>query len=146
LNSVSASVEAVLKPAGFEASKGVITAFALKDPDDPQWRNDPAVQEWRAWMAQYYAEGNVHDLFNVYGYSAAQTLVHVLKKCGDDLTRENVMQQAANIQDLVLSMLLPGIKINTSPTDFYPIEQMQLARFDGEKWGLFGGIIEAAVR
>ena len=146
LNSVSASVEAVLKPAGFAASTGVITAFALKDPDDPQWHNDPGVQAWRAWMAQYYPEGNVHDLFNVYGYSAAQTLVHVLTKCDDDLTRENVMRQAANLQALELPMLLPGIKINTSPTDFYPLEQMQLARFDGEKWVLFGEIIEAAVR
>ena len=129
-----------------EASKGVMTAFALKDPDDPQWHNDPAVQAWRTWMTQYYPEGNVHDVFNVYGYSAAQTLVQVLTQCGDDLTRENVMKQAAHLQALELPMLLPGITINTSPTDFYPIEQMQLARFDGEKWVLFGEILAAAVR
>lgn len=144
LNNVSVSVEAVLKPAGVEASKGLISAFYLKDPNDPQWKDDPGVKEWLAWMMKYYPEGNVHDLFNAYGYTVAQTLVHVLKQAGDDLTRVNIMQQAANIKDLELSMLLPGIKINTSPTDFYPIEQLQLAKFDGERWVLFGEIIDTS--
>jgi len=144
LNNVSASVDAVLKPAGLEASKDLITALYLKDPDDPQWKEDPARKEWLAWMQKYYPEGNVHDLFNVYGYSAAQTLVYVLKQAGDELTRENIMRQAANIKDLELPMLLPGIKINTSPTDFYPIEQLQLAKFDGERWVRFGEIIDAS--
>lgn len=143
LNNVSVSVEAVLKPAGLEASKGIISAFYLKDPDDPQWKDDPGRLEWLEWMQKYYPEGNVHDSFNVYAYSVAQTLVHVLKQAGDDLTRENIMRQAANIKDLELPMLLPGIKINTSPTDFYPIEQLQLAKFDGERWVLFGEVIGA---
>jgi branched-chain amino acid transport system substrate-binding protein len=146
LNIVSASVEAVLKPAGFEASKDIISAAYLKDPTDPQWQDDPAVEEWRAWMQKYYPEGSLDEPFNVYAYTVAQTLVHVLESCGDLLTRENVMKQAANIKDLELPLLLPGIKINTSPTDFYPIEQMQLQRFDGEKWGLFGEILDASVK
>jgi len=146
LSNVSASVEAVLKPAGLEASKGVISAGYMKDPDDPHWRDDPAVKEWRAWMRQYHSEGSVHDTFNVYGYLAAQALVHVLERCGDNLTRENVMKQAANIKDLELPMLLPGIKINTSPADFYPIQQMQLERFDGERLVPFGEVLKAAVK
>jgi len=146
LASVSNSVEAVFKPAGLEASKGLISAGFEKDPDDPQWQDDPALKEWRAWMKEYYPEGSVHEGLNVYGYTAAQALVHVLEKCGDHPTRENVMKQAANIKDLELPMLLPGIKINTSPTDFYPIEQMQLIRFDGERWVLFGEVLDAAVK
>lgn len=146
LNTVSASVESVLKPAGFEASKGIISAAYLKDPSDPQWNDDAAVKTWRAWMQQYYPEGSLHEPFNVYGYSVAQTLVHVLTLCGDNLTRDNVMRQAANIKDLELPMLLPGIKLNTSPTDFYPIQQLQLQKFDGEKWELFGEVIDAAVK
>jgi branched-chain amino acid transport system substrate-binding protein len=143
LNSVSSSVEVTLKPAGFDASAGVISAFSLKDPDDPQWRDDPGRQGWLAWMERYYPEGNIHDVFNVYAYTVAQTLVHVLKQAGDHLTRENIMRQAANINALELPMLLPGIKVNTSPTDFYPIEQMQLAKFDGQKWVLFGEVLDA---
>jgi branched-chain amino acid transport system substrate-binding protein len=146
LNIVSASVDAVLKPAGFEASKGIISAAYLKDPTDPQWNEDPTVVEWRTWMKEYYPEGSLEEPFNVYAYTVAQTLEHVLKKCGDNLTRENVMKQAANIKDLELPLLLPGIKINTSPNDFYPIQQMQLQRFDGEKWVLFGGILDASVK
>jgi branched-chain amino acid transport system substrate-binding protein len=146
LSNVSASVELVLKPAGLEASKGVISAGYMKDPDAPQRQDDPAVKEWRAWMRQYYPEGSIHESFNVYGYLAAQTLVHVLERCGDNLTRENIMTQAANIKDLALPMLLPGIKINTTPTDFYPIQQMQLERFDGERLVLFGEVLEAVVK
>jgi len=144
--SVSNSVEAVFKPAGLEVSKGLISAGFEKDPDDPQWQDDPALKKWRAWMKKYYPEGSVHDGLNVYGYTSAQALVHILEKCGDNLTRENVMKQAANIKNLELPMLLPGIKINTSPTDFYPIQQMQLTRFDGEKWVLFGEVLDAAVK
>ncbi|RMF93489.1 MAG: branched-chain amino acid ABC transporter substrate-binding protein [Nitrospinota bacterium] len=146
LNNVSSSVEAVLKPAGFAASKGIITAFYLKDPDDPQWQDDPGRKEWLAWMERYYPEGNIHDSFNVYAYTVTQTLVHVLQQAGDDLTRANIMRQAANIRDLELPMLLPGIKINTSPTDFYPIEQLQLARFNGERWVLFGEVIDSSTQ
>lgn len=146
LNIVSASVEAVLKPAGFEASKGVMTAAYLKDPTDPQWRDDPGVEAWRVWMQKYYPEGSLDEPFNVYAYTVAQTLVHVIESCGDTLTRENVMKQAANIKELELPLLLPGIAINTSPTDFYPIKQMRLKRFDGEKWVLFGEVVDASTR
>jgi len=143
LNNVSASVDVVLKPAGLEASKDLITALYLKDPTDPQWRNDAGMKDWLVFMQKYYPEGNTKDAFNVYGCTVAQGLVHVLKQCGKDLSRENVMRQAANIKDLALPLLLPGIKVNTSPTDFYPIEQEQLAKFDGERWALFGEIYDA---
>jgi branched-chain amino acid transport system substrate-binding protein len=144
LNNVSASVGQVLKPAGLEAAKDIITVQYLKDPTDPQWKNDQAYKDWLAFMKKYYPDGNTEDAFNVYGYTVAQTLVHVLKQCGNDLSRENVMKQAANIKDLALPMLLPGIKINTSASDFYPIEQEQLAKFDGERWVLFGEIYDAS--
>ncbi len=146
VNQISNSVGAVLKPAGLEASKDLLSLFYLKDPDDPEWKNDPATLEWLAWMKKYYPEGNIHDIFNVYGYSAAQTMVQVLKQCGDNLTRENVMRQAANLKNLSLPMLLPGIKINTSPTNFFPIEQEQFGKFNGQRWILFGKILEAPVR
>jgi branched-chain amino acid transport system substrate-binding protein len=144
LNNVSASVDVVLKPAGLEASKGLITVLYFKDPTDPQWENDPAMKEWRAFMQKYYPEGNTKDAYNVYGYIVAQTMVHTLKQAGNDLSRENIMKQAANIKDLALPLLLPGIKVNTSPTDYYPIEQEQLAKYDGERWALFGEIYDAA--
>jgi branched-chain amino acid transport system substrate-binding protein len=143
LNNVSESVGAVLKPAGLEASKGLITALYQKGITDPQWRTDKGFQDWLAWMKKYYPEGSLDDQGNAYAYSVAQTLVHVLEQCGNDLSRENIMRQAANIRNLELPMLLPGIKINTSPTDFYPIEQEQLARFDGERWVLFGELYDA---
>jgi branched-chain amino acid transport system substrate-binding protein len=146
LNQVSNSPGSVLKPAGLEASKDLISTFYLKDPGDTQWKDDSAVKTWLEWMKKYYPEGNVEDLFNVYGYTAAQTLVQVLKQCGDDLTRENIMKQAANLKNLELPMLMPGIKINTSPTDFFPIEQEQLGKFDGTRWVRFGKIIDAAVK
>ncbi len=144
LNNVSSSVDVVLKPAGLEASKDLITALYTKDPTDPQWKNDPGMKDWLAFMQKYYPEGNTKDGFNVYGYTVAQTLVHVLKQCGNDLSRDNIMKQAANIKDLSLPLLLPGIKINTSPTDFYPIEQQQLAKYDGERWALFGELYDAS--
>jgi len=141
LNSVSSSVASVMQPAGLEKGVGVITSAYLKDPTDPQWANDPAFKEWLAWMQKFNPRGDVADGFNVYGYSVAQTLVQALKQCGDNLTRENVMRQAANIKGLALPMLLPGITVDTSPTDFYPIEKMQLQKFDGKTWILFGDVI-----
>jgi branched-chain amino acid transport system substrate-binding protein len=144
LNNVSASVGVVMRPAGAEASKDAISVQYLKDPTDPEWANDPAMKEWKAFMAKYYPEGNTQDAFNVYGVLASQTIVQVLKQCGNDLSRANIMKQAANIKDLALPLLLPGIKVNTSPTDFYPIEQEQLIRFDGEKWVRFGEIYDAS--
>jgi branched-chain amino acid transport system substrate-binding protein len=144
LNSVSSSVGVVLKPAGIDASKDIITARYLKDPTDPAVKTDPGYKEWVAFMQKYYPDGALNDDFNVYGYTVAQGLVHVLKQCGNDLSRTNVMKQAASIKDLSLPMLLPGIKVNTSPTDFYPIEQEQLAKFDGERWVNFGEIYDAS--
>jgi branched-chain amino acid transport system substrate-binding protein len=144
LNNVSASVDVVLKPAGLEASRDLVTALYLKDPTDPQWKDDPGMKEWLAFMQKYYPEGNTKDAFNVYGYTVAQTLIQALKQAGNDLSRENVMRQAASLKDLALPLLLPGVKINTSPTDFYPIEQEQLAKFDGERWVLFGEIYDAS--
>jgi branched-chain amino acid transport system substrate-binding protein len=143
LNQVSASVGVVMKPAGSEASKGIISTQYLKDPTDPEWATDPAMNDWRGFMKKYYPEGNTADAFNVYGVLVAQTLVQTLKQCGNDLSRENIMRQAANLRNLELPLLLPGIKINTGPSDFAPIEQEQLIRFDGEKWVRFGEILGA---
>ena len=141
INNVSSSIAAVLQPAGLEKSVGLIVGYYLKDPLDPQWKNDPGVKAFLDWMKKYNPEADPADNNVYYGYSAAQTLVQVLNQCGDDLTRENVMRQAANLKDLALPLLLPGIKINTSPTDFYPVDQIQLARFDGKRWVLFGEVL-----
>jgi branched-chain amino acid transport system substrate-binding protein len=143
LNNVSSSLGTVIKPAGLEASRGLITALYMKEVTDPQWRNDKKFQEWQAFMKKYYPEGALDQQENAYGYNVAILLVQVLKQCGNDLSRENIMRQAANVKDLELPLLLPGIKINTSPTDFAPIEQEQLAKFDGERWALFGELIDA---
>jgi hypothetical protein len=116
-----------------------------KDPTDPQWANDKGMQDWRAWMAKYFPSGDVTDASNVYGYSVAMTVVQVLKQCGDNLTRENVMKQAASLKDFEPDTMLPGVKLNTSATDFAPISQLQLQRFKGEKWDLFGDVISADV-
>ena len=145
LNGVSNSVASVLTPAGLENSRGVITTAYYKDPTDPTWKDDPAYKEWNAWMDKYYSGGDKNNNYNVFGYLCAQTLEHVLRQAGDDLTRENVMKQAANIDQLQLPMMLPGIKINTSPTDFFPIEQIQLQRFNGERWELFGPVISGEI-
>ncbi|WP_371930069.1 ABC transporter substrate-binding protein [Bradyrhizobium sp. CCGUVB1N3] len=134
--SVGASVGTALAPAGLEKSIGSVTAAYLKDPTDKMWENDKAYLDWLAFMKQWYPRGSLTDGSNVYGYSLAQTIVLVLKKCGDDLTRENVMKQAASLKDVELPMLLPGIRINTSSEDFFPIEDMRLARFDGTSWVL----------
>ena len=135
------SVGQVMVPAGPEKGVGVITVGFMKDPTDPHWSNDPAMKEWRAFMKKYYPDGDLSDWYNVYAYAAAQTLVYVLKQCGDELTHENVMRHASNIKDLELPLLLPGIKINTSPTDYRVIRQVQLQRFDGKEWVRFGDII-----
>jgi hypothetical protein len=145
LANVSTSVASVLKPAGLEYAKDIISTAYLKDPTDPAWKDDPGVKTWRAFMDKYYPEGDQTNNNNVYGYAVAQTMVQVLKQCGDDLTRENVMRQAANLKNFSSDVLLPGIKINTSPDDFFPIEQMQLMKFNGESWELFGDVITGEV-
>ncbi len=142
LNSVSNSVGSVLEPAGLEKSVGIVTAQYFKDPTDPQWQGTDAYAAWEAWIDKHYPDADKTNGFNVYSYNVAMTLVHVLEQCGDELTRENVMHQAAGIQDLELPMLLPGVLINTSPTDFYPIEGMMLAEFDGTTWQLQGEVID----
>jgi branched-chain amino acid transport system substrate-binding protein len=144
LNNVSSSLGTVLKPAGLDASKGLITALYQKEITDPQWKNDKGYLDWVAFMKKYYPEGALDDQSNAYGYLAAQTMVQVLKQCGNDLSRENIMKQAASLKNFELALLLPGIKINTSPTDFAPIEQEQLAKFDGERWALFGELYDAS--
>ena len=141
LASVSGSVGAVLTPAGLDKSVGLISSFWGKDPTDPQWDNDPAVIEWRAFMKKYYPEGSLIDGANIYGYGVAKTLVQVLEQCGDNLTRENVMKQAANLKDFDNGLGLPGVKVNTSPTDFAPSQSMQMMRFDGKIWVRFGDLI-----
>jgi ABC-type branched-subunit amino acid transport system substrate-binding protein len=141
LNNVSSSVGSVLTPAGLENSVGIITTQYGKDPTDPQWANDKGMQDWKAWMAKYFPSGDAKDNANVYGYAVAMTVAQVLKQCGDNLTRENVMKQAANL-NMDLPTSLPGINVKTSPTDFYPIEREQLARFDGKTWKLFGKVYD----
>lgn len=139
---VSASTATVMKPAGFDNAQGVISAAYAKDTTDPQWNDDPGMKEYKAFLAKYVPEANVADSSALTGYNMAQTMAAVLKQCGDDLTRANVMKQAASIKDLQQGGLLPGIKINTSATDFSPIEQLQLMRFKGERWELFGGVVD----
>ena len=141
LNNVSASIGSVLTPAGLDKSTGVISIQYLKDSLDPAWKDDKGMKDWYAFMAKYYPDGNVKDGSNVVGYGLAQTLVQVLKQCGDNLTRENVMKQAANLKNYRTEVLLPGININTSPTDYAPIEAMQLIRFDGKEYVSMGKII-----
>ena len=144
LNHAAASIGTALSPAGAENSSGVISAAFLKDPNDPEWRDDPAIKEWLSFMDKYYPEGDKEDIYTVFGYAVAQTLVQVLKQCGDDLSRENVMRQAAALRDYEPSVLLPGIKINTSPENFRPITQMRLVQFDGRTWQPIGDVIESA--
>jgi branched-chain amino acid transport system substrate-binding protein len=141
VSNVSASVGGVLQPAGFENAQGMLSAAYAKDGADPQWNNDPGMKKFFEFLAKYYPDANKLDGSVVYGYGVAQTLVQVLKQCGDDLTRENVMKQAASLKDFETDTLLPGIKINTSPKDFAPISQLKMMRFKGEKWDLFGEII-----
>ena len=145
LASISNSVGSVLKPAGLENSKGILSSNYIKDPTDPTWKDDPAIKQWSEFMDKYFPEGDKSSTFTVYGYTLSQTLVQVLKQCGDELTRENVMKQATNLKDFEVGLLLPGIKINTSPTDYYPIEQMQMSRFNGEHSVLFGTAISGEI-
>ena len=133
-----------MQPAGLEKGVGIISAGYIKDPTDPQWQDTPEFKEWLDWMKKYNSSAKVNDAFAVYGYSVAQTLVTVLKASGDNLTRENVMRQAASIHDLKPPMLLPGITISTSADDFAPIKQMQLEKFDGTTFKLFGEVISGS--
>jgi branched-chain amino acid transport system substrate-binding protein len=140
LSNVSVSVGGVMKPAGFENDQGILSAAYLKDPKDPQWKNDAAMNEWRSFMTKWYPEGDQDDAATVFGYGAAKGLEQVLRQCGDDLTRENIMKQAANL-NFEIGVYLPGTRIKTSPTDFAPIEQLQMMRFKGESWELFGPVM-----
>jgi branched-chain amino acid transport system substrate-binding protein len=141
LSAVSSSVGSVLTPAGLDKSVGIISGTAYKDPTDKRWDSDAGMNEWRAFMKKYYPDGNLTDAYNVIGYGAAFTLVHVLTQCGDDLTRENVMRQAADLKEFSSPIALPGIKLNTSPTDFAPTKSMQLVRFDGKTWVPLGDVL-----
>jgi branched-chain amino acid transport system substrate-binding protein len=137
----SSSVGGALKPAGLDASHGIISVNYGKDPGDPTWDNDPGMNAWRTFMDKYYAEGDKNSSLNTYGYSSAQLLTLVLRNCGDNLTRENVMKQATSLKDVRLDLLLPGMVVNTSPTDYHVIKQVQMMRFNGERWEGFGPII-----
>ena len=141
LNNVSASVGTVMKPAGFENGQGIITAQYLKDPTDPQYAKDKDFLEWKAFMQKYYPTGDLNDASNAYGYAVSNLVEIVLKQCGDDLTRANIMKQAANLKDIQLPMIIEGIKVNTSPSDYYPLQAVRLARFKDQTWELFGNII-----
>jgi branched-chain amino acid transport system substrate-binding protein len=141
LNNVSNSVGSVLKPAGLAAARGILSTAYLKDPTDATWDNDPGKKDWLAFMDKYFPDGDKTSSFTAYGYSVAQTVEMVLKQCGDDLTRENVMKQAASLKNVQLPMALPGVVLNTSPTDYFPFEQMQMQKFNGERWELFGPIM-----
>jgi branched-chain amino acid transport system substrate-binding protein len=136
------SLGAVLQPAGLEASKGLISTNYGKDPLDPTWKDDAGLKKYFDFMAKYYPEGDKNSNFNTYGYSTAQLMVYVLKQCGDDLTRENVLKQATNMKDVQLDLLLPGIRPNTTPNDYRVNKQLQMMKFNGERWELFGPIIE----
>ncbi|AWL92461.2 MULTISPECIES: ABC transporter substrate-binding protein [Bradyrhizobium] len=138
------SVGAVLKPAGLDAAKGLISVNYGKEPLDPTWKDDPGMKKYFDFMAKYYPDGDKDSNFNTYGYSTAQLLVHVLQQCGDNLTRENVMKQAASLKDVASDTALPGIKANTSPTDYRVNKQLQMMKFNGERWELFGPILEDA--
>jgi branched-chain amino acid transport system substrate-binding protein len=143
LNNVSASIGGVMKPAGMEASQDIISSAYLKDPTDPQWKDDAGMKGWNAFLDKYFPEADRADASVMYGYTVAPGLVHVLKNCGNDLTRENIMKQAASMKNLELPGLLPGIKVNTSATDFAPISQIQLMKFKGETWERFGDILNS---
>lgn len=142
LSNVSFSAAAVMIPAGAENGKGIISGAYVKDQTDPQWANDQGMDEWRAFMKQWMPDADLKDIFTAFGYGSGMTLKTVLEQCGDDLSRENIMRQAANLHDLEIPVLLPGIKVNTSPTNYHPIRQMRLARWTGTSWELFGEVLE----
>jgi branched-chain amino acid transport system substrate-binding protein len=141
LNNVSASVGSVLTPAGLDKSVGLISTQYIKDPLDSQWANDAAVLAWKSFMAKYYAEGDLKDASNIYGYTVASTLHQVLRQAGDNLTRENIVKQAASMKNFRVETMLPGVAINTSDDDFAPIQAVQLIRFDGKQWNGFGQVM-----
>jgi branched-chain amino acid transport system substrate-binding protein len=145
LNNVSASIGSVIKPAGFDNSQGIVSAIYAKDVTDPAWKDDPGIKKFDEFLTKYFPEANRIDAFVMYGYNVAQTMVHTLKQAGDNLTRENVMKEAANLKNVELEGLLPGIKLNTSPTNFAPITQVQLVRLKGETWERFGPILGVEV-
>ena len=144
VNNVGASTGSVLVPAGLDKSVGLLTLQYYKDPNDPQWKDDPAMLEWRAFMGRHYREGDPKDATNLYAYLTAQTMVHVLKGCGNELTRENLMKQAANIKNLKLPLLLTGMSLNTTPNDYFLVKQGQLGRFTGVQWQGFGEVLSTA--
>jgi branched-chain amino acid transport system substrate-binding protein len=143
LNNVSASVAAVMKPAGYDNAQGIITAAYIMDATDKQWDDNAEMKAWRAWMDKNMPSANKADANHIYGYSVAALMTETLKRCGDDLTRANLMKQAASFQKFRIPLLLPGITVSTSPTDFYPIQAVQLQRFKGETWELFGDVMHA---
>src|SRR5437868_2320266 len=145
LNNVSSSIGSVLKPAGFENAKGILSTAYQKDPSDPGLKGDPGLKNWTAFMDKYFPEGNKADTGNVTAYITAKALVQVLRQCGNNLTRENVMRQAANLKDFEIDMLIDGIKVNTSPTDYFPVEELQMRRFNGAVWELFGPIMSGEI-
>jgi branched-chain amino acid transport system substrate-binding protein len=144
LNNAAASIASALRPAGLQNSVGVISTAFLKDAGDSMWKEDPAIKQWSAVMDKYYPDGDKDDGYAIYGYAAAETMVQVLTQCGDDLSRENIMKQAASLKDYRNPILLPGIAINTGPRDFLPIKQMRLVQFDGNAWQPIGDVIDNA--
>jgi len=142
LANVSISVGAVLRPAGFENAKDVLSSGYMKEPEDPAWKDDDGLKKWTAFMDKYYPDGDKTSSFTSYGYSVAQLIVQVLRQSGNELTRENIMKQAADVHDFKPDMFLPGIVINTGPQDYFPIEQLQMMRFDGQHWAFFGGVLD----
>ncbi|WP_417519290.1 ABC transporter substrate-binding protein [Minwuia sp.] len=145
LNNVSSSIGSVISKAGFDKSQGIISAAYFKDPTDPEWQGDDEYKVWSDFMDKYYPDGDKTDAFTAFGWSACNTMIKVLEQAGDDLSRENIMKQAANLKDYRAPMLLPGVMINTSPTDYYPIEQWQLMKLEGEGWKRFGEVLDGAV-
>ena len=141
LNANSVSVGEVLKPAGLENAKGIVSVIYGKDPSDPTWKDDPGMKAYFEFMDKYYPEGNRESLFNAYGFMAADLLVYVLRQCGNELTRDNLMKQATNIRNYTGPLSLPGTTINTSPDDYRVLKQFQMVRFDGTRWKPFGGIV-----
>jgi ABC-type branched-subunit amino acid transport system substrate-binding protein len=143
LTNVSIWVSSVMEPAGLEKGIGILSTAYVKDPNDPAWADDPGVKEYKAFLQKYVPDGDVRDQGFVNGYNSAMAMMQVLKQCGDDLSADNILKQALNLKDIELPMLLPGIKVNTSPTDHLPVEQMQMMRFDGKQWVRFGEVLDA---